>query len=117
MCTFMFALVILIIKGKGTNPAGENDAIGAFAVAVGLLAIIMLDGRVGACFNPAVGITQTLYQVSQWPDGDGSSQSRDALTRYLWAYTVGPAAGGALAGLVFLYHKNAVSKLKGYARY
>ena len=34
------------------------------------------------------------------------------LTRYLWAYTGGPAFGGLLAGVFYLYHKNAVGKIK-----
>ena len=56
----MFALIILVIKGKNTNPCNSNG-MGAFSVALGLYAIINLDLISGPCFNPAVAIMQTVY--------------------------------------------------------
>ena len=60
MCTFMFCLIILVIKGKGTTPV-NSDAMAAISVGVGLYAIINLAEVVGPCFNPAVAIMQTVY--------------------------------------------------------
>ena len=60
MATFMFALIILVIKGKDTNPV-KSDAMGAFCVGLGLYAVINLATFVGPCFNPAVAIMQTVY--------------------------------------------------------
>ena len=87
----MFVLNILVIKGKNTNPC-KSDAFGGFAVALGLLAAITLGTRIGPCFNPSVGIAQTIYQKTQFGDGFKATQ-------YMWAYTVGPAVGGAFAGV------------------
>ena len=58
MCTFIFVSVILMVKGHHT--AGERKGIGAAIVVVfTLLCCIAGTNKLGACFNPAVGIALT----------------------------------------------------------
>ena len=102
-------MVILVVKGKNTCPS-KSDAIGGFVVALTLLACISVDKFVGACFNPAIGISSTIYQYSQLRDtvDDGSY-----LYEYMWAYTLGPALGGAIAGILYHVHEGQVKKFTG----
>ena len=113
ICTFLFVLEILVLKEAKTAPT-KDGMLGALAVGFGLYAIINLDHLVGPCFNPAIGFVQTTYQVMNLKDlyGDYS----DALTEYLWAYTIGPAVGGLLAGLAQMFHRNNVDKVAQHQR-
>ena len=104
--TFLFVLVILIVKGKNTKPQ-KSDAIAAFVVALALLTCIQIDAYDGPCFNPAIAISQTVYQWSQLRN---SITADSYLYEYLWAYTLGPAAGGAIAGIAFKFHDRNVTK-------
>ena len=52
--TSIFVAVILMVKGQRTAPSGDGVA-GALAVVVTLLGCIMTGGKLGGCFNPAVG--------------------------------------------------------------
>ena len=90
MCTFIFISVILMIKGKHT--AGDRQGLAAaFSVVLTLLCCIAATNKLGACFNPAVGISVTLNSIL-WIG------KQEYLYHYLYAYTLGPAAGGLLAG-------------------
>ena len=60
LCTFIFVLVILMLKGKKTGHTKDAILL-AFSVAVTLWALIKLDYHTGACFNPAVAIGQTYF--------------------------------------------------------
>ena len=107
--TFFFVMAILVVKGKNTCPS-KSDAIGGFIVALALLACISVDQYDGPCFNPAIGISQTIYQYSQLHNTllDGSY-----LYEYMWAYTLGPALGGAIAGVLYHVHEGQVKKITG----
>ena len=80
--------------------------LGAISVGLGLFAIINLDGVEGPCFNPVIGIVQTAYQ------GIYYTGSSDSLSKYLWAYTLGPAVGGMIAGFAQIFHKKNVAEMK-----
>ena len=110
--TFLFVLEILVIKGKITSPT-EDGAFGAFAVALALYGLIKLDDKIGACFNPAVGLVQSIYGVMELQHSGLYSAS--TLTRYMWAYILGPAIGGLLAGIAQLFHRGAVGKVAASA--
>jgi len=96
ICTFIFISVILMVKGQHT--AGDRVGVGAaMCVVVTLLCCIAGTNKLGACFNPAVGIALTtnamLYMGKQ-----------HYLYHYLYAYTLGPALGGLCAGLFHIFH-------------
>ena len=62
VCTFIFVSVILMVKGQHT--AGARKGIGAaICVVVTLLCCISGTNKLGACFNPAVGIALTTNSI------------------------------------------------------
>ena len=69
----------------------------ALTVALTLWGLITLDYYTGACFNPAVALGNTLLQVM------ALDNENRYLTHYLYAYTLGPALGGLLAGIFNLF--------------
>ena len=95
ICTWIFVLVILTVKGKNSGPSTDGVLVG-MVVAATLWGLINIDYVTGACFNPAVAIGQTVFQT--WH----LNNTNQYLTHYLYAYTTGPAIGGALAGAFFL---------------
>lgn len=99
VCTFIFVSVILMIKGEHT--AGDRKGIAAaICVVVTLLCCISGTNKLGACFNPAVGIALTA-------DAIFALGTKHYLYHYLYAYTLGPATGGLLAGLFHMLHRDA----------
>ncbi len=93
MCTFIFVSVILMIKGEHT--AGDRKGLAAAAtVVLTLLCCIAATNKLGACFNPAVGIAVTTNSIV-WIGKE------HYLYHYLYAYTLGPAAGGLMAGFFY----------------
>lgn len=88
---FTFALVLVVLN-VATHEATEGNsyyglAIG-FTVMVGAFAVGDISG---GAFNPAVGVGSILVDALM---GDGTFGN-------IWIYIVGPAAGGALAAVVF----------------
>ena len=57
--------------------------------------------RLGPVFNPAVGISFIALDVWQTENPNG------IYSHYWFAYTLGPAIGGVLAGLFHLFHAKA----------
>ena len=97
LCTFIFVSVILMVKGEHT--AGERTGISAaIAVVMTLMCCIGGTNKLGACFNPAVGLTLTTNSIVML----GSAHFR---YHYLYAYTLGPALGGLCAGLFHIFHR------------
>ena len=96
VCTFIFVSVILMVKGKHT--AGDRKGIGAAIVVVfTLLCVISGTNSLGACFNPAVGITLTTNSII-WLG------KTEYMYHYVYAYTLGPLLGGICAGFFHLFH-------------
>ena len=104
-CTFIFVSVILMVKGKYTAPTTDGIA-GAIGVVATLMGMIKTGMRLGACYNPAVGIALVLNQYLWLENTNGY------LTHYAYAYCLGPAIGGAAAGLFHLIHAKAFEKPK-----
>ena len=98
LCTFVFVSVILMVKGKNTAPTSDG-VVGALTVALTLLGLIMAGGKLGACYNPAVGVSLPIWAQMTLPGG------ADYIMRYMWAYIVGPFVGAAVAGGFHNLHK------------
>ena len=60
LCTFIFVLVILMLKGSRTQLTKDGVHV-ALTVSLTLWALITLDYHTGACFNPAVALGQTFF--------------------------------------------------------
>ena len=86
-----------MVKGLRTAPTGDGVA-GALAVALTLLACIRTGGKLGVCFNPAVGLSVTTFSQMNLEDDNGS------LGHYMYAFIIGPLLGGAIAGTFSLSH-------------
>lgn len=98
ICTMIFVSVILILKGERTAPTKDLIHVG-LTVALTLWGLITLDYHTGACFNPAVAISQTFFQMQHLEN------TNSWLSHYLYGYTMGPLVGGGVAGLFFLMHE------------
>ena len=62
LCTFMFVSVVLVVKGKHT--AGDAKGIrGLIACCLTLMSNLASTSRLGASYNPAVGISLTLNSI------------------------------------------------------
>ena len=97
ICTFIFVSVVLMVKGKHT--AGETRGIrAAVGVCFTLMSIIASTSRLGASFNPAVGISLTLN--SFWL----LKEAEPYMYHYAYAYILGPFFGGFLAALFHMFH-------------
>lgn len=119
VCTFIFVSVILMVKGRNTAPTTDGIA-GAIGVVATLMGMIKTGARLGACYNPAVGVGLILNQFLWLENTNGY------LTHYAYGYLAGPAIGGFLAGIFHLMHAKAFepkvpvqqehrNKVKGFA--
>lgn len=104
MCTFIFAVVILMVKGKNTG-ASRDGVFVALCISLTLYALILISYHAGACFNPAVAVGSTTLQLWQLDNTNGY------LSHYFYAYTLGPLAGGLLAGIFFRVHEQCHEEL------
>jgi len=93
IATFIFVTVILCIKKYSPSPDG---LVNCGAIAMTLYGMIkMIGGLTGGCMNPAVAITQEIFQHMIYADMTAES---------LWIYIMAPLMGGLLAG-AFVYAK------------
>ena len=95
--TSVFVSVILMVKGMRTSPSADGMA-GALVIVLTLLACIKTGGKLGGCFNPAVGLSVGTFSLYHLEDTDG------IYSHYIYAFMLGPLIGGALAGFFNLHH-------------
>ena len=109
--TCVFVSVILMVKGLRTAPSADGVA-GALSIVLTLLGCIRVGGKLGGCFNPAVGLSVGTFSLFHLEDVNGS------LGHYIYAFMLGPALGGILAGAFSLMHRKHFepSALKGEAQ-
>ena len=81
-----------MVKDKATAPTSDG-VLGAMTVVLTLAGIIQVASKLGPVFNPAVSIAFITLDVWQTPNPN------NIYTHYTYAYTLGPALGGLLAGL------------------
>lgn len=110
VCTFIFVSVILMVKGRNTAPTSDGIA-GAVGVVATLMGMIKTGMRLGACYNPAVGVALVVNALLWKEDTNGY------ITHYAYAYLAGPAIGGAAAGIFHLMHANAFKKDEQESKY
>lgn len=96
--TCVFVSVILMVKGLRTAPSADGVA-GALSIVLTLLGCIRTGGKLGGCFNPAVGLSVGTFALHHLEDANG------ALAHYIYAFMLGPALGGILAGAFSLLHR------------
>ena len=102
--TFLFVSVILMVKGKDT--AGDRGGVyAAICVVTTLLCVISGTKELGACFNPAVGVSVTTYSVARITPELPEGFTNNFLYAYVWCYMIGPWCGGLLAGLFHIWHR------------
>ena len=96
--TAIFITTILMIKGGSkTSPTGDGVA-GPLAIALALLACIRVGGKLGGCFNPAVGLSVGVFSSQHLEDNN-------SLKHYMYAFILGPFIGGVIAGAFSLVHR------------
>ena len=100
VCTFIFVSVILMVKDKATAPTSDG-VLGALTVVLTLAGLIQVALRLGPVFNPAVSIAFTTLDWRQ------TTNPNQIYTHYTYAYTIGPALGGLLAGIFHQIHRRA----------
>ena len=100
ICTFIFVSVILMVKDKATAPTSDGG-LGALTVALTLAGLIQVAMRLGPVFNPAVSVAFTTLDAWQ------TENPNKIYTHYTYAYTIGPALGGLLAGIFHQIHRKA----------
>ena len=104
IATFVLVFVILYIAGANLSATGLSDvniglgSVGAMPVALLVVVIGMaLGGSTGYSINPMRDfIPRVMHSVL--PIGE----KRDGNWGYSWVPTLGPFAGGAIAGLVYM---------------
>lgn len=93
---FTFALVSVVHHVAATEKTKGNDYYG-LAIGMTLLAAAIAGGPVsGGAFNPAVGVSPLLFDLSGMSSHVGT----------ILLYAAGPLTGGALAGWVYTRMKN-----------
>lgn len=97
ICTFIFISVILTVTSEKISGKTDGVAI-AISVVATLMGMIKTGMRLGACYNPAVGIA-LIVNANIW-----LTNSNNYLTHYSMAYLLGPTFGGIAAGLFHLAH-------------
>jgi len=96
IATFIFVIVILCIKKY--NPS-DNGLINCGAIALTLYGMIkMIVGQTGGCLNPAVAITQTVFQSIVYKRSGIPEMSYSSMPIYIFACSI----GGCLAGTFIL---------------
>ena len=98
-----------MVKGSKTTAPTSDGVTGALAVVATLYGMIFVAMKNGPCMNPAVALAFTILEVWQTANKNG------IYTHYFYAYTLGPAIGGMLAGLFALGHRNQHDKTETLA--
>lgn len=98
VATFLLVFIILAFATKGNTPEVGMGDLGAFPVAMVIMALGMsLGGTTGYSMNPARDFPPRLAHAILPIKGKGSSQ-----WDYSWVPTLGPIAGGIIAAGLFL---------------
>ena len=97
-----------MVKGIGRpNMSPTSDGmLGPLTVALTLAGMVQVAKNLGPVFNPAVAVS--FIVLDTWQTDNTNNQ----YSHYTYAYTLGPAIGGILAGLFHLLHAKAFGNEK-----
>lgn len=98
--TFLFVLVYLLVIYKPSLRT-VDEIIKGLAVSVTLWIVYYMSAGSGACYNPALAIAQTCYQVGFLNAMDANGNGFASL---IWVYIVMPFIGAILAAIFFRIH-------------
>lgn len=96
--TMTFILVYLLVIYKPSLRT-VDEIIKGLGVSVTLWICYGLSAGSGACYNPALALAQTAYQVGFL---NGIDQNGNGFASLLWVYMVMPFVGAILAALFFM---------------
>ena len=82
--------------GKASMSPTSDGMLGCTTIALTLAGLIQVSMRLGPVLNPAIAIAFILLDIWQTPNPN------KIYSHYTYAYTLGPALGGILAGF---FHK------------
>ena len=99
ICTFMFVMVILVVKTARFSPT-KQGLLAVLGVVWNLMALTQTAGASGACLNPAVGFAQAILQFTQAIIPDEHFET------VCYMYVVAPFVGGMLSGVAHKVHKH-----------
>ena len=78
-----------------------DEIIKGVAVAITLWICYFLSAGSGACYNPALGLAQTAYQVGFL---NGLGMNGNGFASLIWVYMVMPMVASVFAALFFRLH-------------
>ena len=99
--SFIFAILILIITGKRTI-ASDLGTFGVPAICLNLYALSNVGWFTGPSFNPALAISQTIFQYWWYP-----TNPSNVMWYYLPYYLIGQTIGSVGAGFFYLIYEPA----------
>ena len=106
--TALFVSVILMFKGGAKTAPSKDGVLAVVCICLTLFTCIRTSGKLGGCFNPAVGMTLGSYQTAHLPN------TNNTLSHYIYAFIIGPLLGGAVAGgFAHIHRKHFEDAVKG----
>ena len=99
--SFIFALLILVVTGKKTI-APDLGTYGVPAICLNLWALGYVGHFTGPSFNPALAISQTIFQYWWFP-----TNPSNVMWYYLPFYLIGQTIGSVGAGFFYLVYESA----------
>lgn len=98
--TFFFVLSYLLVIYKPSLRT-VDEILKGLALGIILWVCYFLSAGAGACYNPALALAQTTYQVGYLNTLD---QNGNGFASLLWVYMVMPFIGAIFAALFFRWH-------------
>jgi len=91
--TLVLCFVLNYVNGKYST--SQDHAMRGLSYAATFMLLIYTARRQGWCYNPSIAGAIGLFELKNLPNTNGE------LTRYLYAYAVGPIVGSLLSALVY----------------